>query len=66
MFVWIDLDLASASPPQKPGGSMKRNSPRLALEQWAATPRWRIKLSSYSYIVPFKPSSSRSLSRSGS
>jgi hypothetical protein len=45
------ISILPASPQQKPGGSMNRNSPRFALESRAAIPRCRIRLSSYSDIV---------------
>ena len=65
MLVGIDLDLARLAP-ASPGGSMNRNSPRRAFESRAAKPRCRIRLSSYSDIVPFKPKRRRSLTIRGS
>lgn len=50
------ISIRSSSLQQKPGGRVKRSSPRPAFASRAARPRCRSRPSSYSDIVPFNPS----------
>ena len=65
VLVGIGLDLARLAPAE----AGRKHEPELAsprLRVAAAKPRCRIRLSSYSDIVPFRPSSKRSLTIRGS